>query len=117
MPAITSAVPVASAAVKGSPRMIMAKMMVETGLMVPIIDTACAPTRLSAAVSMKDGSTVDVTAITAASKTARLGTAARSSRLLSAMKCRSTPAQAASAVMLVKMPAPIRVTSGRAHKL
>ncbi len=92
-------------------------MMVETGLIVPIMDTACAPTRLSAALSMNDGSTVDVTAITAASKRVRAGTAARSKRLLATMKCSKTPAQAAVVAMLVKTLGPICATSGRANRL
>jgi hypothetical protein len=39
----------------------IAMMMVATGLMVPIMETACGPTRASAPLIMKDGSTVDVT--------------------------------------------------------
>ena len=58
-PAITSTVPAASAAVNGSQRMAIAMMTVAIGLMVPIMETACAPIRASGALIMNDGRTVD----------------------------------------------------------
>ena len=53
----------------------MAALGTETRLRI-VIETACGPTRSSAAPIMNDGSTVEVTAITAASPIARGGAVA-----------------------------------------
>ena len=67
--------------------------IVATGLMVPIMETACGPTRANAALSMNEGSTVDATAMIAASQSTR-GGAERPKQAVSGQKSKITLAQA-----------------------